>query len=198
MPDARPILFSAPMIRALLDGRKTETRRVMKPQPVWDDGEIDIECPYGRPGDLLWVRERGWLAKSKLAFIPHVMNEELSEPASPDGTKYKAIPSIHMPRWASRLTLEITGTHAHRLQEISDEDAKAEGIENLGSGRTGQTLWRNYGAPQNPDLSARYSFQTLWQSINGQESWGANPWIWALTFKVHKYNVDALLAQKAA
>jgi hypothetical protein len=230
----RPILFSAAMVRALLAGTKTQTRRVVKPQPAKSSGthrgyplELmandwawphprtsgattisnrpngplgwEIHCPYGQPGDRLWVRER---------FTPLPMQaptenpsrwqilyaaggaEEREAPAGYNPMLYnyeRWSPSIHMPHWASRLTLEITGVRVERLQDISEEDAQAEGIERVG-GEFSCTPWRNYriGCPDEmrSHCSARSrSYMTLWESINGPGSWDANPWVWVIEFK---------------
>jgi hypothetical protein len=190
----RPIILSAPMVRAILEGRKTQFRRVVKPQPnggpgaqmvylggEWGllDGEGEWRCPYGHPGDRLWVRESHWRftgcadnGKPWPGFVE-----------SPDGNPYNArchddyaemqallmacaavrIQSIHMPRWASRITLEVTGVRVERLKDISEKDAEAEGCP----------LDR---------LLARDWYSELWESINGPGSWSANPWVWVVEF----------------
>lgn len=190
----RPILFSAPMVRAILEGRKTQTRRVVKQQPhaandpqhaalrgagwVWmahDDRPSytfatgDFRCPYGAPGDRLWVRET-W-AKAESPLIDETFYRADGEV---DG-RQRAFsyvkreprwrPSIHMPRWASRIDLEVTGVHVERLQDISEADALAEGV-----------------APEAPDECA-LAFRRLWESINGPDSWAADPWVWVVEFK---------------
>ena len=170
----RPILFSGPMVRAILDGRKTQTRRVVKPQPDWirprvsDDGIAHgycgsgptdgIKCPYGTVGDRLWVRE-SWAKSGEVGDA----TEYRADNPDPIGAKWR--PSIHMPRWASRIDLEITGIRVERLQEISERDAMAEGCEYL------------------TNSVARSNFVKLWISINGQDSWSANPWVWVIEFK---------------
>lgn len=188
-PRERPILFSAPMVRALLDGRKTQTRRIVKPQAdsiephdgypgewsPWKDGErqASILCPYGVSGDRLWVRETTIIAPKRWNDgygATHVDAEGdkrivqyLATSPSRDAAKaynLKATPTIHMPRWASRITLELTDVRVHRLLDITEDDARAEGAEN-----------------------AR-AFVTLWDSINGKGSWDASPWVWALTFRL--------------
>ncbi len=214
---ARPILFSGPMIRALLEGRKTQTRRIVKPQLTHDDSRPfsavhmldgyavfdggEVKCPYGIPGDLLWVRE-------SLDAITGCDAEYAA-----DGTRVgdamgwdrwigadyklplKAIPSIHMPRWASRLTLEITDVRVQRLQDISEEDARAEGITDGGCLNCGVSEPCGCSDPR-PD--ARDAFAWLWHSIHGEESWHANPWVWCISFRVHRCNVDELLRQREA
>lgn len=200
----RPILFSGPMVRALLDGRKTQTRRIVKAKdsdssrcitlPMlmknvneWRlqdcrwfgidgyDTLVFCDCPYGEVGDRLWVRET-WSVKgydSAKAF-----NESECHTAyradgdeSPFVTKWK--PSIHMPRWASRLTLEITGVRVERLNAISSADAEDEGVTLFGKdNRVGEeTLYQA-------------AFRELWESINGEGSWASNPWVWVVEFKV--------------
>ena len=198
----RPILFSAPMVRALLAGTKTQTRRVVKPQfaadaiPVempatdpaggwvvpghsgvwWCDAAANPDdvrrCPYGQPGDRLWVRETfsgPWCMEaqdgaaaappSKWAESSRIWYWADGEPAYGDWTRPR--PSIHMPRWASRITLEITSV---RLQDISEADAIAEGV---------------YTDPASPAYDA---YAQLWDEINGPGSWAANPWVWVLEF----------------
>ncbi|MFP2898779.1 hypothetical protein [Corallococcus sp. 4LFB] len=210
----RPILFSAPMVRALLDGRKTVTRRVLKPQPAdiefWLGGQPSnsreghpvmrdatgkgwsacgpFTCPYGPPGSRLWVRETfGVLtgAGRRVVYRADGEPEQSFYPGEPiPGMKWT--PSIHMPRWASRLTLEVVSVRAERLHDITEEDAVREGVErwSIGDG------WQEYGLSdaelltQGPPMpTARESFRTLWESINGPESWDANPWVWAISFR---------------
>jgi len=218
----RPILFSAPMVRALLDGRKTQTRRAIKPQPYIDergnvcvpnkkgghtmygqrpDGEPQWDsfkqwrCPYGVPGDLLWVRE-AWAAQEAFdhlspSDIGKVWAEEHGEPSCPiryaaDGKcndwspeQWQESPlgktrvSIHMPRWASRITLRITDVRVERLQEISEGDAEAEGVQHPSLVPILGAFW-----------SSRDGFARLWNSINGPGSWDANPWVWVVRFEV--------------
>lgn len=203
----RPILFSAPMVRAILDGRKSQTRRVIKPVQSRDDGMWPAgrnpasDCPYGRPSDQLWVREM-WAETDRPDGTPVVTYAAggciavgrgpqrrtddflchgiaWSDTPTPDRWR----PSIHMPRWASRITLEITDVRVQRVQDIGEEDARAEGV-----------LWvPGHGEIEPADLEEGYSnylncregFQVLWDSINAKRGfgWDINPWIWALTFK---------------
>ncbi|MBR7747420.1 hypothetical protein [Undibacterium baiyunense] len=197
----RPILFSAPMVRALLDGSKTQTRRIITPQPQavsenkiidWE-GDAKVlaqllkqsgkECPYGQVGDQLWVRET-WRtddsldSKAPSTFASWPVKYEadgkvLTHGAFHGNTKGKTRTSIHMPRWASRITLEITGVRVERLQDISEEDAMSEGA--IGG----------HGAIPNYQYAATpvEHFKHIWESINGAESWEANPWVWVLEFK---------------
>ncbi len=246
----RPILFSAPMVRALLAGSKTQTRRVMKPQPMrgapisvsaWEPGievfspgelglyregsppgtwglESVLLCPYGQPGDRLWVRETfaiehqvehdqnpphadgrpikhddeiGW-------HQPHYIASDAAPELCYDGDGEPTVlwkPSIHMPRWASRITLEVTGVRVERLQDISEADAKTEGLKAI-TKDNGHTV--KYGIPDrdglpgNDDAGWHWSewctspvaaYRKLWEQINGPGSWDANPWVWVVEFK---------------
>ena len=277
----RPILFSAPMVRAILEGRKTQTRRVVKPStlesidfctqhadespatredlglfyarpevedsrgrtralkhPEWliynaeypDEGSLPIGQGFGAVGDRLWVRETFSIEHACDGNSPPFNDgrptkrgKDFEEPAwwqphyratdeAPDltcesercrvceskdfGPHWK--PSIHMPRWASRITLEVTGVRIERLQEISDSDSRAEGIEHNwigpldkgpngygGIGWTEEVGWMNYmtSADGEPCYIPRESYQSLWESINGAASWAANPWVWVIEFK---------------
>lgn len=201
----RPVLMSAPMVRAILSGVKTQTRRIIKPQPerrhvvgvgpllafikkpvgpdywIWPNAreEVLAMCPYGQPGDRLWVREA-------FCYCADVLPND-GRPVGPDGrgclyraTDSEAVcadsdderppkwtPSIHMPQWASRITLEITGVRVERLQAIDDRDAIREGAEQIG------------------DCEGAFiaGFHTLWESLNGPGSWEANPWVWVIEFR---------------
>lgn len=206
----RPILFSGPMVRAILEGRKTMTRRVVKLRygadvvvtngQVWKPARVDyagyVDCPYGQVGDRLWVRE---------AFSgPHCMDASDGCKAVPpskwgdcsriwywadgnmtEGDWTRPRPSIHMPRWASRILLEIVAVRVERLHEISEADAQAEGVERVVAG----VGWRRYCDPDSEEVGvppcgdARRSFRSLWKFINGDESWNANPWVWVVEFK---------------
>lgn len=266
----RPILFSAPMVRAILEGRKTQTRRIVKfngeqppawatfaqehtqmnvkqewcrshlfgwseeqtpgeplkslrrwpngklypkqkeVNPVWD--WFAIPCPFGKPGDRLWVRET-WRSggvfdgKPPRTIAQSCLDAGYPRPGAPvwyeedqsyrrwgdndlrdfDGMGEKRV-AIFMPRWASRLTLEITEVRVQRLQEISAEDALAEGVDC--SPITAEDV-KDLGDTPEAKLalllldhgpSPRFAFQMLWSDINGADSWDANPWVWALTF----------------
>ncbi|WP_430690033.1 hypothetical protein [Klebsiella quasipneumoniae] len=224
----RGMIFNGEMTRAILDGRKTQTRRIMKVQPSEDftpmnmaletdykarwytPGVVDKDgylqpaskevfgvsnenegysCPFGAVGDRIWVRE---------TFTGHYLDDDQIQDIKdgrdkasslceyradyPDG--YQAAdgwtPSIHMPRWASRILLEITDVRVERLNAISEEDARAEGIIDGGC--------LNCGEPEpcgcaNPEPDATDAFAYLWQSIYGQESWNANPWVWVIEFE---------------
>lgn len=227
----RPILFSAPMIRAILNGTKTQTRRVApisrldirqqdEGMVTWSvafakpvkgtlashsGGKLSTDqasrivasqfCPYGQPGDRLWVREAfqpllaegsdHWKADWKTGegyAISYPATDGIKEWIDPDdniGSGCK--PSIHMPRWASRITLELTGVRVERLWEISEADAIAEGIERS------YDQWRDYRTDQAvnyPNAATPIdSYRTLWEQINGQGSWDINPWVWVVEFR---------------
>ncbi|MED5026609.1 hypothetical protein [Pseudomonas aeruginosa] len=186
----RPILFNDQMVRAILDGRKTVTRRVMKPQPDFLGSMVDpntpfktldaglharITCPYGEPGDRLWVRE-AW-AQINVAQAPGetwVVYRECDN-RTDYGGPWK--PSIHMRRRDSRILLEITSVRVERLQDISEKQALAEGVELEGEGVCFA------GAPGTASDTPEESFKLLWELINGAGSWKANPWVWVVEFK---------------
>lgn len=197
----RPILMSAPMVRAILEGRKTQTRRIVKPQYEVNGGiwtsiktrgwmyQSRIEncesllkvCPYGKIGDILWVKET-WmpLTVGYVYRADGIINENFP------GTKWH--PSIFMPRVASRIKLEITNIRVERVQDISEEDAIAEGIEYLDNqlvdGEVDRCrIYFHYSDNELILLDAKSSYQTLWESINGKDSWGKNPWVWVIEFK---------------
>lgn len=225
----RPILFSAPMVRAILDGSKTQTRRVVKPQPkhrlvepkvgltigmdpaddggIWYDADgvgpgVPVRPPW-RIGDRLWVREtfgfgtrpcprEGWRDGLEYRADAHNLGEHDLVPLYPirapstvdipsmmerDGWR----PSIHMPRWASRILLEVTDVRVERVQEISDKDCAAEGVE-VEYCCTGFECGC-YGQPIEPP---RHYFAALWDSINGKRegcSWDDDPWTWVVSFR---------------
>jgi hypothetical protein len=196
----RPMLYSAPMVRALLDGTKTQTRRVLKVQPPtgttqfctyhypdprkhhWamdDDSLLDfaVPCRYGEPGDQIWVRENhappqpdcwgawdAWMRDDTKSPKPIIHYQ--ADGGEPWVEKWR--PSIHMPRWASRITLEITQVRVERLQDISRGDAMAEGCP-----------FPNMAAGPDP----RQWYAELWDQINGPGAWALNPWVWAVSFK---------------
>lgn len=199
----RPILFSGPMVRAILEGRKTMTRRVVKLRygadvvvtngKVWKPARVDyagyVDCPYGQVGDRLWVREAWRTVAEANDLAPRDLSAAhrfWHEADSPHQLGYgKLRPSIHMPRIASRILLEITGVRVERLHEISEADAQAEGVERVVAG----VGWRRYCDPDSEEVGvppcgdARRSFRSLWKFINGDESWNANPWVWVVEFK---------------
>jgi len=193
----RPILFSAPMVRALLAGTKTQTRRAVKPQPwilagellCWKDDALTPEemaqrCPHGQPGDRLWVRET-WTTHAFLDDTPPRDLTTRSLHYQADGVikTGKLRPSIHMPRWASRITLEVTGVRVERLQGISEADAQAEGLHYHDGRGIGHSGWREGHGVGFVYDTAREAYADLWRSINGPGSWKANPWVWCVSFK---------------
>lgn len=208
----RPILFSAPMVRAILDGSKTVTRRIAKPIRHPDPGNvyapgalvlehepqhvIDRCCPHGVPGDQLWVKETFYAwgrwetrysakkGRDEWHFVDMTLECGKAYLYAADGPRPQPLagkrdggttpkwwkrPSIHMPRWASRITLEVTGVRVERLQDISEADALAEGVSAI--------------LDEMRRATPRCDFQALWQSINGPGSWDANPWVWIVEFK---------------
>ena len=231
-----PIIFSPAMVRAILDGTKSQTRRIMKPQPFmqpilarhlakrgWPEWYTEDSlwrkfCPYGSIGKKLWVRESwrigAWNEDDEQIAVDYIADgycrkEWLDVPLDerdmfnrfwiqssddaakssikPDGEgKYhwepgqspcRTRPSIHMPRWASRILLEITNIRIERLQSISSSDAEAEGIEHLCG------MWRDYHSVQHAQIKAVDSYRTLWESINGKGSWDINPFVWCISFR---------------
>jgi len=186
----KPILFKDEMIRAILEGWKTQTRRIVKPCKCKDSlcelapheiaGEINRghyrNCPYGKPGDRLWVRENflqlmhGQVTDGRVKYCASIDPRSTGTPKN-DGYWWRKRPSIHMPRWASRITLEITDVRVERLQDISSADAKAEGVA---------TPDLNDWCDDSKWVS---QFAWLWRSINGPDSWDANPWVWVIEFK---------------
>jgi hypothetical protein len=202
----RPILFSTKMVQAILEGRKTMTRRAAKPRHkasllngMWTDsyildpknsGWLMKYCPYGQPGDVLWVRET-WHPKRHSFPIgsPYEYKATAEKDGTPINEKWK--PALFMPKAACRLFLKITNIRVERLQDISEADAVNEGIESWVEERltTKPTRYKCYFDFDNPKDPATYcsnpvdSFQSLWQSINGKESWDANPWVWVISFE---------------
>lgn len=192
----KPILFSTPMVQAIIKGSKTMTRRVVKsPMQEWIENPISewgkgiiSQCHLGQVGDVLWVREK-WRP---------LINCETGEKAAPDyyadlpeywrkSHPYKWKPSIYMPKEACRLFLEITSIRVEHLQDITDIDATAEGVE---KGYCQDQLYNrelvthmDYLKNEHKWIHANLSFATLWQKINGKESWNANPWVWVIEFK---------------
>lgn len=201
----RGMIFNSEMVRAILDGRKTQTRRIIKDCTVGRDPiskfiqigkkfigcypedvpELIRECcPYGVPGDRIWVRET-WAEAGASApdlklyranYPAHVPTHYENVPPAED---VRWTPSIHMPRGASRILLEITDVRVEQLKSISEEEARSEGVAQLREG-----FWKHYqpGWTQH-QLSARGSFATLWESIYGFGEWDRNPWVWVIEFK---------------
>lgn len=229
----RPILFSGPMVRAILDGTKTQTRRVVKvgrtlPEGGWDcirkpgsreaihlangvwswrpyGGAPDQPypriweyCPYGQPGDRLRVKEHAWMwcekvpsgmtktGRPKFHYVPSARAQVFycaDHPEKPTGTvvcEYRGYQwgwrkklGRFLPGWASRITLEITAVRVERLNDISEADAKAEGVEPADTTKAPESVW----------LAHRVAFSFLWERINGAGSWAANPFVWSITFR---------------
>lgn len=192
----RGMIFNAEMVRAILDGRKTITRRIVKlshergmvnPVVRGRNGEISsitcrlapMLCPFGQPGDRIWVRET-WAEAG--ASAPELKLYRANYPEHvpshyenvPPVDEIRWTPSIHMPRWASRITLEITGVRVERLNAISEEDAMSEGVGHL----------YKYDESKPIPKGAKRRFAELWQSIYGEESWQANPWVWVIEFRL--------------
>ena len=169
----RPILFSAPMVRAILDGRKTQTRRVVKPQPVGKQTIIEgvahttIGMNPADDGAVWYVAD---CVNPGIAI--RADNYETSGTGCGLSSSPKWKPSIHMPRWASRINLEITGIRVERLNDISEADARAEGCRS-----NADTLAETGYA------TCRDAFRDLWESINGPGSWDANHWVWCIEFR---------------
>ena len=189
------MLFSAPMVRAILDGRKTVTRRIVKARDLeWMDVHQGLRepdnaerCPYGQPGgDRLYVRET-WAAPHAYDHLPPRLipqDARIHYAATEDRGGLLWRPSIHMPRWASRILLEITEVRVERLQEISEADAKAEGADCLTwSGIEGTAADLIDWPLKEVAHPHRNGFAVLWESINGPESWNANPFVWVVTFR---------------
>jgi hypothetical protein len=190
----RPIIFSAPMVLALLAGRKTQTRRVLKPQPIGEvyrtsagetlqrfgvhgatSGVVPVRFAVG---DRLYVRENIIKTVNGIVYAADVGDAFA-------GAKPKITPCIHMPRTASRMTLIVTEVRVEQLQDISEADALAEGARCAPGG------WLSHMDGQSAP-SAKGSFALLWKSINGPETWLANPWVVAVSFDVHQCNIDQL------
>lgn len=198
----RGIIMSAPMVRAILEDRKTQTRRIVKFDPLdpFDNPNCQenlARCPYGVAGDRLWVREthylwgrwikngktktgkQAWRFKrsGRAVIFDHNDTDEFSKGRETRHNGWVKRPSIHMPRWASRITLEITKVRVERLQDISDEDAIAEGI-----GKD-DGAWRSYSRALARCVSPITSYRTLWDSLHGKGAWERNPWVWVLELR---------------
>ena len=191
----RPVIFSAPMILALLGGRKTQTRRLAWRAPARSCPGVECEhgfdaCPRCdapraspwqrvKPGDRLWTRENWYAARGADSVKPREMTPDwgvayaATYSYAETGLHGKTRPAIHMPRWASRITLTVTEVRRQRLWEISDHDARAEGT---------------HGYRQ---LEGYPAFRAIWSDLHGAENWDANPGIVALTFTVERRNIDA-------
>lgn len=236
MITARPILFSTPMVRALLDGRKSMTRRTVKQQErlrmgtdvliegdhrpeypneygrwqQWVPNAKTMRCPYGVPGDLLYVKENHYItddghneyavfSADESKVREHAATLKRIKGTIPENIWQKHAklrPSIHMPRKFSRLTLELTDVRVERLQDMegqhpSESDAIAEGVNEIhhGDGAYYYSAFRNEPHPKNW-CDPTDAFRELWEKINGNGSWDLNPWVWVLSFKVHHANAQ--------
>lgn len=193
----RPILMSGAMVRAILAGDKTQTRRAVRPQPFWHDigtgqptqGSVDgylRPCPYGAPGDRLWVRETFHPGETLTLY-----RATDGDAAILDDSHWR--PSIFMPRSRSRITLAIESVRVERVQAISDADIAAEGVtaeavESLWEGATRKQRWAALPGFNEPGVTFRTQppralWQLGWTLINGRASWDANPWVWAIDFR---------------
>jgi hypothetical protein len=185
------------MVRAILEGRKIQTRRIVKPQPTIHGNEVrwkgelswkDWKCPYGQVGDRLWVRESFYLLR--FAGREKTLNDVLYLDDSLVDDKeymynYSKKPSIHMPRWASRITLEITDIRVERLQEISKEDCHKEGFLQ-------PKCKCGYNCTENEEFEL---FEECWNSIHGKDAWDRNDWVWVITFKKNNTSAKGKLSK---
>jgi len=198
----RPILFSGPMVRAILSGQKRQTRRVAKDVRHPDFGNlyapgtlalepqhvIDRACPNGQPGDHLWVRET-WNRFEPWSGFHYAADHEafgIGPGDDPDHIPEHEVrwrPSIHMPRAACRITLEVTGVRLEPLQQISDADCWAEGIEECDGLLDEAEICRLAKAMGRSIEDPQPTFAALWESINGLGAWDANPWVWVPEFR---------------
>jgi hypothetical protein len=186
------------MVGAILEGRKRQTRRVIKGEGIFvSSGAVDghgvlsmhggdireVRCPYGAVSDRLWVREtfRECPPDQDGSYIEYRADRPEYRKRDDDPSALAWTPSIYMPRWASRITLEVTGVRVERLQDISAEDAKAEGLSFVADGGSS---WGVPGFASTWWDDPRRSFQGLWTEINGAPSWFANPWVWVVEFKL--------------
>lgn len=212
------MLFSGPMVRALLSGAKTQTRRLVKPAPQppfqplvsFNHGRAEVAFgpsnrdpsgigpkwwrPPTQPGDTLWVREtwgmnhcqyeRGPIPKVRPADFDqpdaHYLAYQATETDTEIVHELRWRPSIHMPRWASRISLSVSNVRVEQLQEITDADAEAEGIREPS---LGDTVWFGFVGLPRPSCPAKTAFANLWMEIHGVESWEANPWVWVIDFE---------------
>jgi hypothetical protein len=226
----RPVIFSGPMVKAILEGRKTQTRRICKPacdmggelagsvHPAKESGWIawwpgndlgladftklayqdGFQCPYGKPGERLWVRESAYISQPNFGLpedathkdydgqprvVSYTVDMGFDAKRCAEDYGVKCSPSIHMPRWASRITLEITSVKVERVQDISQQDVLAEGIIEA----TKDEKLIKYGLREWPwmdwRLSPKDAFFKLWESIHGPDSWATNPWLWVVEFR---------------
>ncbi|WP_025155128.1 hypothetical protein [Morganella morganii] len=203
----RGMIFNSEMVRAILNGRKTQTRHVMNNQPCYLPGESNSVqdngdsyyrwlgdpsndtsgwfcCPLGKVGNRLWVRETfqvGLCTETTIAYKATHKPSDLEE-GWHEAIKWR--PSTQMPRWASRILLEITAVRVEHLQDISEEDAVAEGVVTGRYGNEGNWMKGFYAPGGNqPHQTAKSAYSELWCSIYGVDAWYKNPWVWCITFK---------------
>lgn len=196
MSKERPILFNGPMVRALLEGRKTQTRRIVKAAKdpnigCWmTPGEIALdsttvqECisPYGQPGDRLWVREtfQRFTDDGETIYRADQKSFDLMNDLKRDEClEARWRPAIHMPRWASRILLEVVSVRVERLNDISEADSIVECLQRTQDGHAWHVEDEIHRATSPVD-----SYASLWEAINGPGSWDANPWVWVVEFSV--------------
>lgn len=220
----RPILFSGPMVCAILDGRKTQTRRVVKWKPrveglnlqatslsvqpyfrpgiesgvvlasrdgngSWNDRTHPVKCPYGKPGDRLWVRE-GFIDAEDYPCHPYHDEEDggpryeyRADTSAEQSANILWKPSIHMPRIASRITLKVTGVRVERLQDISEEDIEAEGVLACDEWQDYLATWESMQSDEIWIETPRQYWEKRWDRINGKKyPWASNPWVWVVEF----------------
>lgn len=210
----RAIIFSGSSVRSILADLKWATRRIVKPAPVAVDApppaiagghwewkgkslagqraEFLAQCPYGQPGDRLWVRE-AWAADAQLDSIPprdlsqgepilYQADGALRQTGCSMVAKGKQRPAIFMPRWASRIVLEITALRVERLQAISTEQALAEGVRRC-ERHSEAGSWCYVDDVNTCSSNPIHSFELIWKSTNGAGSWDANPWVWVIEFR---------------
>lgn len=193
----RPIIFSAPMIRAIIreiehpGTGKTMTRRIIK----GDYSELALKVLPYEVGMLLWVRENWWHDKEggdQCNEYGYLADDNYPAHGENDG-HVRHRPSIHMPRWASRITLEVTAVKVERLQDISEEDAKAEG-----AGNNHAMKWWPSGDPGAIHDVYRRNFSGIWFTIHGADAWKDNPWVVAVAFTPHLRNIETLIKERQA
>jgi hypothetical protein len=194
----RPILFTGDMVNAILDGRKTQTRRIIKPQPIIDEesghvfsgdhkhmfkkcflhapwqNRFSLLCPYGRPGDIMYVRETWFLNGEEYIYLADgTCCQQFEQCECEEVGKPKWRPSIHMPKTAARIWLQTTDIRAERVQDISEEDARSEGVKPMDPLH-----------PQHFRGPHHFAFGRLWRDIYGDDSWNRNDWVWVITSRV--------------
>lgn len=179
----RPILFNDAMVRSILSGSKRQTRRPVKlgaeamayvnsfRSPITRDSRVMSWCPFGAAGDRLWVRECFAQFDGRYSVVPLAYRADRDGAESREGF-WKWTPSIHMPRWASRLTLRVTDVRVERVQDITETDARAEGVTPVPFCRAGR----------GDGFEHVESFEETWHEVYGPESWTANPWVWVVSF----------------